>query len=316
MAHSTTRADLAAPAGDGAPNPATPAELDRPSLLRRLGGRLPRPGTDGFLTVCSLMAVLVVWHVVSLVAGKTQVSQERLVPTIVDLARAFDTLGYYWRGGLGVEATQDGGALSFAGAVLGLVSNAFATIVRLAVGMALGFLLAAVAATVVCWSGTLRRIFLLPAHAARMLPLMAMSPLFGIWFGKSETGAVLFIAFATFAIVFVVALTAIDGVPSYYADYARSLGAGRVRAYLTGVLPGALPAMRGGVLLALGFGWSMVIAAEFIGQDLGLGNIVNRAQEFGRTNTLAVVGVFIVAFAWASYKLTARLFDHVTRWAE
>ena len=59
-----------------------------------------------------------------------------------------------------------------------------------------------------------------------------------------------------------------------------------------------------------------MIAAEFIGQDLGLGNIVNRAEEFGRTDTLAVLGLFIVLYAWVSYKLTARAFDYLTRWAE
>jgi sulfonate transport system permease protein len=283
---------------------------------RGLLARLPKPGSSGFLTLCSIVGVLVAWHVLSFVAGRTGTTNERYVPNIVDLARAFDTLAYYWRGGLGVEATTDGGPVTFLGAVFGLVSNSLATMARLAIGMAMGFVAAGLAATIISWSTLLRRIFLIPAHAARMMPLLAMSPLFGIWFGKSETGAVLFIAFAVFAILFVVMLTAIDGVPRYYENYARSLGAGRIRAYATAVLPAALPALRGGVLLALGFGWSMVIAAEFIGQDVGLGNIVNRAQEFGRTETLAVLGVFVVLYAWASYKLAARLFDHAVRWAE
>lgn len=283
---------------------------------RRFALRLPRPGSDGFLTLCSIVGLIVVWHVVALVAGRTETTNERLVPTVVELVGAFDTLGYYWRGGLGVEATTDGGALTFAGAVLGLAHNSAATFIRLVIGLVAGFVIAGLAATIISWSPLLRRTFLLPAHALRMLPLLAMSPLFGIWFGKSETGAVTFIAFATFAIIFVVALTAIDGVPKYYVQYARSLGAGKMRAYVSAVLPAALPALRGGVLLALGFGWSMVIAAEFIGQEVGLGNIVNRAQEFGRTNTLAVLGVFIVAYAWVSYKLTAKAFDRLVRWAE
>jgi ABC-type nitrate/sulfonate/bicarbonate transport system permease component len=286
------------------------------SIRRRLAARLPKPGSDGFLTLVAVVALFVIWHLVSFAAGRTSVSHERYVPTIVDIVKAFKTLGYYWKGGLGVKATTDGGQLTFAGAVLGLISNSLATFARLAIGLAVGMLVAGAAAVVISWSRFLRRIFLLPANAARMLPLLAMSPLFGIWFGKSEVGAVLFIAFATFAIIFIVALTAIDGVPGYYEQYARSLGAGRVRAYASAVLPAALPGVRGGVLLSLGFGWSMVIAAEFIGQDLGLGNIVNRAQLFGRTETLAVLGIFIVLFAWASYKLTAKAFDHLVRWSE
>lgn len=297
----------------------TPDQLvgaKKSSSLGRVTSRLPKPGSTGFLTVVSVVGLFVLWQLVSLVAGRTGVSNERYVPNVVDIVGSFDTLAYYWRGGLGVEATTDGGDVTFVGAVLGLISNSLATIARLAIGLVLGFLVAGITAMAVCWSGVLRKIFLLPANAARMLPLLAMSPLFGIWFGKSEVGGILFIAFATFAIIFVVALTAIDGVPPYYDQYARSLGAGRLRAYVTGVLPAALPGVRGGVLLALGFGWSMVIAAEFIGQDVGLGNIVNRAQEFGRTDTLAVVGLFVVLYAWASYKLTAKGFDYLTRWAE
>jgi sulfonate transport system permease protein len=291
-------------------------EAGAKSGLRRLTSRLPKPGSDRFLTLVSIVGLFVLWHVVSLAAGRTSVSHERYVPTVVDVVHAFTTLGYYWKGGLGVKATADGGALTFGGAVLGLVSNSLATMARLVVGLAIGFLVAGLAAVIISWSRILRRIFLLPANAARMLPLLAMSPLFGIWFGKSEVGAVLFIAFATFAIMFVVVLTAIDGVPGYYEQFARSLGAGRARAYGSVVLPAALPGVRGGVLLSLGFGWSMVIAAEFIGQDLGLGNIVNRAQLFGRTDTLAVLGFFIVVYAWGSYKLAAKAFDYSVRWSE
>ena len=158
--------------------------------------------------------------------------------------------------------------------------------------------------------------FLLPSHIARMLPLLALVPVFNLWFGNSNRGAVLFIAFATFAILFVATLTALANVPSYYVEYARALGAGRTRAYVTVVLPAGLPALRGGVLLALGFGWSMAIAAESLGQSVGLGHVVDRAQEFGQTNTLAVVGVFVMIYGALSYVVAARVFDYLIRWNE
>jgi sulfonate transport system permease protein len=291
-------------------------------LLRRQDRVVPhgpeaeRRARDRRLMIGSVIGLIVLWHLISLFAGRTSVTHQRFVPTIVDLVHSFNSLAFYWRGGLGVPATSDGGAVSFQAAVLSLADNSLATVIRLVAGLALGIIVAGVLAAVISWSKPLRRLLLLPAHAARMLPLLAMSPLFGIWFGKSERGAILFVAFATFAIIFVVALTAIQNVPGYYEQYARSLGAGRVRAYLTAVLPAALPSLRGGIMLTLGFGWSMVIAAEFIGQDTGVGNIVNRAQNFGRTETLAVLGVFIVMYAWASYKLATKGFDRLVRWAE
>ena len=275
----------------------------------------PMPGGRRLMIV-SIVGLVVIWHVVSLVAGRSPLTNQRLVPNAVDLVRSFDDLSSYWPGGLGVAATADGGNATFGVAVLALGYNSLATALRLAVGLVLGAAVAVALAAIVGWSDTFRRMFALPSHIVRMFPLLALAPVFNLWFGSTERGAVFFIAFATFAILFVVTLTALTTVPSYYVEYARSLGASRARAYVTVVLPAGLPALRGGVLLALGFGWSMAIAAEFLGQSVGLGNIINHAQEFGQTNTIAVVGVFVMVYGALSYALAARTFDYLIRWFE
>jgi sulfonate transport system permease protein len=271
---------------------------------------------DRRLAVASVLALVVVWHLVSLLAGRSPLTGQRLVPNATDLVRSFDGLASYWPGGLGVGPTTQGGNPTIGVAALALVYSSLATVLRLLAGLALGSFLAVTLAAFTGWSRTFRRMFLLPSHVVRMFPLLALAPVFNLWFGSTERGAVFFIAFSTFAILFVITLTALANVPSSYVDYARSLGAGRTRAYLGVVLPAALPALRGGVLFALGFGWSMAIAAEFLGQDVGLGHIIDRAQEFGQTNTIALVGVFVALYGALSYVLAARLFDYLIRWAE
>jgi sulfonate transport system permease protein len=271
---------------------------------------------DRRLIVASVLGVVAVWQAVSLLAGRSPLTHQRLVPNAVDLVRSFDDLATYWPGGLGVGAIGEGGKPNVGVAVLALGYNSLATGLRLAAGLALGSSVAVVLAALIGWSRTIRRMFLLPSHIARLLPLLALAPVFNLWFGNSDRGAVFFIAFATFAMLFVATLTALANVSSSYAEYARALGAGRTRAYLTVVLPAGLPALRGGVLLALGFGWSVAIAAEFLGQSVGLGHIVDQAQEFGQTNTLALVGVFVMIYGALSYLVVARLFDYLIRWNE
>ena len=271
---------------------------------------------DRRVVIASVLGLVVIWHVVSLLAGRSPLTGQRLVPNAVDLVRAFDDLAFYWPGGLGVDAITHGGSPTFGVAALALIYSSLATALRLLAGLALGAFIAVTLATTIGWSRTFRRMFLLPSHIVRVLPLLALAPLFNLWFGSTELGAVLFVAFSTFAILFVVTLTALANVPSSYSDYARSLGAGRTRAYLTVMLPAALPALRGGVLLALVFGWSMAIAAEFLGQSIGLGHILDRAQEFGQTSTIAVVGVVVMVYGALSYVLAARFFDHLIRWAQ
>ncbi len=271
---------------------------------------------ERWLAVLSIVGLIVIWHVVSLLAGRSPLTDQRLVPNAVDLVRSFDKLAFYWPGGFGIHGITQGGSPTFGVALLALIYNSFATALRLFAGLALGAAISISLAAVIGWSRTFRRMFVLPSHIVRMFPLLALAPLFNLWFGSTARGAISFIALATFTILFVTTLTAIARVPNSYSDYARSLGASRTRAYLTVVLPAGLPALRGGLLLALGFGWSVAIAAEFLGESTGLGNIINQAQQFGQTDTIALVGVFIMLYGAVSYRLAARIFDYLIRWAE
>lgn len=297
------------------------AALDPEAATKAAGRRghsgqmLPAIGR-AWLVPAGLAAAFGAWQLVSVLAGSSAVSHEPLVPSAVDIARSFKTLAYYGKGGLGIKAASQGGPINATAALLALAQNTLPTVARLVAGFTIGIAMSALLCAVVSWSRLLRQAFALTAHGARMLPLLALFPLFAIWFGNSETGAVLFVAFGTFAIVFIAALTAIDSVPGYYFEYARTLGAGRLRAYCTVVLPAALPNMRGGIMLAIGFGWSMVIAAEAIGQTVGLGAMTNLAVVAGKTSTLAVVAVAVVILAGLSVVLVSRGFDYLVRWAE
>lgn len=268
-----------------------------------------------WVVVLSVAVMVVLWHVVSALAG-TNKSGEAMVPTLIDIAGSVDRFADYWRGGLGVEATRTGGDVTVQGVVLGFLYNTGLSTLRLLAGLTLGIGAGIGLAVCVSWSRVLRDIFTLPGHFARMLPLLAMVPLFSLWFGNTEHGSVLFVAFTAFALVFAIALNAIGNVASYYAQFAQSLGASRGRTYLEVVLPAALPQLRSGVLLAVGFGWSAVIASEYLGQEYGLGHIVQNAEFFGRTNLLALVALITLLLAAVSLWVASRALDWATRWAE
>lgn len=271
---------------------------------------------DRRLVIVSLIGLVAIWQIASLLGGRSPLTGQRLVPGPLDLVHSFHELAPYWPGGLGVETVGQGGRPTFGVGVLALIDNSLASVIRLMAGIALGTFISVALAATISWSRTVQRMFAVPAHVVRMFPLLALAPLFNLWFGSTERGAIFFVALSTFAILFILALTAIANVPNSYVDYARSLGASRTRAYFTVVLPASLPALRGGALLAVGFGWSSTLAAEFLGQNVGLGNIVNHAQQFGQTNLAGVVGVSVMIYGALSYALAARIFDYWIRWAE
>src|SRR5260221_4327680 len=179
----------------------------------------------------------------------------------------------------------------------------------------LGVLVSVGLAVAVSWSDVLRKTMSFSAHLARMLPLLALVPLFDLWFGNSEGGAVLFVGFVTFCVTFATTLGAIGTVPAYYEQYARSLGASRIRVYLTVILPAALPRINNGIVLGLGFSWGAVIAAEFLGLQYGLGRIVLLAEQFNQFSLLALVAFIVVAYAVISNLLTAKLLNCLTGWS-
>ena len=217
-----------------------------------------------------------------------------MVPSIPDVLGAFIRFAGYWPGGLGAESTLAGAEPTPWGAFLGLVYNTLFSAVRAFLGYSLGVVTGLGVAVVISYSATTRQIFEFPSHFARMMPLLAMLPLFALWFGNSEIGTVVFVAFAVGIVVFPIALNAIGNVPPYYRLYAASLGASRLRTYLRVVVPAAFPQVRSAILLGVAFSWSAVLAAEFLGKSSGLGHILNFALYYAATEMVALTGLVVI----------------------
>lgn len=287
---------------------AQPGESERSAPRKRFHGRP--------LTLISIVMIIAAWELTALLAGKSPYTGATVIPTIEETFGAFKSFANYWKGGLGAGDTRLGAPVTYWGAVLGLIYNLYFTIGRLVAGLALGMAFGIGLAFLFSWSRLFRETISFPAHFLRMMPLLAMVPLFGLWFRDKDVGAIVFIAVAVFVLLFVITINAIGNIPGYYAQFARSLGASPVRVYVKVVFPAVLPELRGGILLSLGFSWNAVLAAEFLGQQHGLGRIVMFAQEFGKTETIALAAIIGIVLASITFLLVNRLFSWLVRWAE
>ncbi|MFL6666164.1 MAG: ABC transporter permease, partial [Burkholderia ambifaria] len=89
---------------------------------------------------------------------------------------------------------------------------------------------------------------------------------------------------------------------------AYSMGASYSQVIRHVILPAALPDILIGMRIAIGFGWTTLVAAEMVAANLGLGQMVLNASNFLRTD-IVVMGILIIgAIAW--------LFDLAMRWVE
>jgi ABC-type nitrate/sulfonate/bicarbonate transport system permease component len=114
----------------------------------------------------------------------------------------------------------------------------------------------------------------------RPIPPLAFLPMFLVWFGLGETSKVAFIAYTTFFPIFVGIGAGLLRVDVMLLRAAASLGASRRDLLQRVVLPAALPSIV--VALRLGFGLAIfvIVGAEFMGADAGLGNLIMEGRVF------------------------------------
>jgi ABC-type nitrate/sulfonate/bicarbonate transport system permease component len=114
----------------------------------------------------------------------------------------------------------------------------------------------------------------------RPIPPLAFLPMFLVWFGLGEASKVAFIGYTTFFPMFVAIAASVLRVDVVLLRAAASLGASRAdlvrRVMLPAALPGIVVALRVGVGLAL----FVIVGAEFMGADAGLGYLIMDGRMF------------------------------------
>ncbi|HEY9065412.1 MAG TPA: ABC transporter permease subunit [Burkholderiaceae bacterium] len=153
-----------------------------------------------------------------------------------------------------------------------------------------------------------RGIFDPPLEFYRPLPPLAYLPLIIIWFGIDELPKVLLIFLSCFAPLALAARSGMRSASQEQINAAYSMGASYLQVIRHVILPAALPDILVGMRIAIGFGWTTLVAAEMVAASLGLGQMVLNASNFLRTD-IVVMGIVVIGGV-------AYLFDLLMRWVE
>ena len=278
--------------------------------------KVRHPTRDRWISLAVLAALALGWQVLSLVyTAEAQPGEPMVAGWQVLFTRTLLSLSDYWPGGLGVPAVADGAERSYLAALLAILLHSADTILRLAAGLMLGGVAGIVLGLALSWSRWTRRLVDWPLQFLRTLPLLAMVPLFQLWFGTDALGEVVFVAYGIGVIVFAGTVNAVRNIPQIYLDNARALGASRLFLTRTVVLPAIVPAMRSTVLLSLGAGWGAVLGAEYLGAQSGLGYIIVYAQQFAFLDRMFLVALLFVFYTSVSTVVLARLTGRMLAWA-
>jgi sulfonate transport system permease protein len=148
-------------------------------------------------------------------------------------------------------------------------------------------------------------------HMFRTMPVLALLPLFVIWFGIGEKAKVYLIAWAVMFPIYINMFAGIKSVDPKLLEAGRVLGLSRLGQVRQVILPGAMPQFLTGLRLAMGVSWLVLVAAEEINASSGLGYLITNAESLFQTNVIFAL-LLVYSLLGVTSDVIVRLIE---RWA-
>jgi NitT/TauT family transport system permease protein len=175
-----------------------------------------------------------------------------------------------------------------------------------------GFLLGALTGTVVGLLMGYSRIIgsaLAPFFAfVRPIPAIAYIPILILLFGIGEASKILVILVAAFLYVSMNTSAGVKSVPGDLIRVGQSFGASRQQLFFYIIVPETLPHVALGLRIGLALSWAVVVAAELVAAQQGLGYMIMDASTFFRIEVV-YVGVILIG-------LVGLTLESMLLWAE
>lgn len=213
-----------------------------------------------------------------------------------------------------VPYPAQGGEHTWLGVILALTYHSLITLTRLLVGLIAGLIIGLSTGLALPYWPVLRNLAWTPMNFMRMIPLLAAIPWLQWALGPNIGTTTLFISFGVWVTLVVASINAVANVPDRYVESARTLGASRLRTYLTVVVPGALPELRTALLLSAGLAWSLTIASGFLGFPSGLGYLANVAVQNVNTARLVIVAFIVAFYSLLTFFVLNKIFQRAVSW--
>lgn len=113
----------------------------------------------------------------------------------------------------------------------------------------------------------------------RPIPPIAFIPMAVLYFGLGETGKVVLIFFTAFNYAYVNAHAGASSISIAYVRAGQSLGLTPAQLFFNIVMPAALPQIFTGMKVAMALSWAVVVAAELVGAQKGVGFMISDAAQ-------------------------------------
>lgn len=182
---------------------------------------------------------------------------------------------------------------------------------RILIGWGLGLLVGVPVGLLMGRFRLLRTLFDPWVEFFRFIPPISFVTLAVVWLGIGESSKVVLIFYTS---VFIVTLNTVAGVLAVDEAKLRaaaSLGAGRLRVLGAVVLPSTVPFIVTGARLAMGNSFLTIVSAEIVAAQTGLGALIWRSRNYGRTEWVFVGIIVLGALGYCFDRILRLLARHL-----
>jgi len=128
----------------------------------------------------------------------------------------------------------------------------------------------------------------------RPISPLAWIPIAILWFGVGDLAAVFLIFVGCFLPLLLTVINAVQGVPAVYINAGRNFGLSSIVLMRKILYPAIVPRLMTGLRITLGVAWLVVVAAEMIAVNSGLGFLIVDARNAGDRYDLVLAGMVII----------------------
>ena len=150
----------------------------------------------------------------------------------------------------------------------------------------------------------------------RPISPLAWIPISILWFGVGDLSAVFLIFLASFFPLTVTAMNAVRQISPVYLNAGRNFGLSPRRLAREVIYQAVMPQLIVGLRIALGVAWLVVVAAEMIAVNSGLGFLIVDARNSGNRYDLVIAGMVLIGLIGLTLDLAMRQLEKLKslRW--
>ncbi|MGH2588903.1 MAG: ABC transporter permease [Dehalococcoidia bacterium] len=197
-----------------------------------------------------------------------------------------------------------------------LPRDAWTSAQRVAIGFGIAILISVPLGLAMGTFRSIRALFEPVIGLIRYAPATAFVPLLLIWLGLGEPPKIALIVIGTVFFNTLMTANVVWQVPPELIKVSRTLGAGSGAILRKVIFPHAVPGIFDAMRVNLAAAWNLIVVAELIAADSGLGFRIVRAQKFLHIDQIFVALVVIGILGVASDLLLRTLRDRLTPWSQ